>query len=127
NSSMMGVDFLPRHLIIVGGGYVALEFGQMFRRFGSEVTIIEMAERLIQREDEDVSSAIKEILEQEGINIRLNATCIGFAKRDEEIIARVDCATGAPEVSGTHLLLAVGRRPNTDDLGLERAGVAVDK
>jgi pyruvate/2-oxoglutarate dehydrogenase complex dihydrolipoamide dehydrogenase (E3) component len=123
----MEVDFLPRHLIIVGGSYVGLEFGQMFRRFGSEVTIIEMGERLIQREDEDVSSAVKEILEREGINIRLNATCIGFAKRNEEIIARVDCATGAPEVSGTHLLLAVGRRPNTDDLGLERAGVSVDK
>jgi pyruvate/2-oxoglutarate dehydrogenase complex dihydrolipoamide dehydrogenase (E3) component len=127
NSSMMEVDFLPRHLIIVGGSYVGLEFGQMFRRFGSEVTIIEMGERLIQREDEDVSSAVKEILEREGINIRLNATCIGFAKRNEEIIARVDCATGAPEVSGTHLLLAVGRRPNTDDLGLQRAGVAVDE
>src|SRR5205823_7066852 len=84
NSSMMEVDFLPRHLIIVGGSYVGLEFGQMFRRFGSEVTIIEMGERLIQREDEDVSSAVKEILELEGINIRLNATCIGFAKRDQE-------------------------------------------
>jgi pyruvate/2-oxoglutarate dehydrogenase complex dihydrolipoamide dehydrogenase (E3) component len=127
NSSMMEVDFLPRHLIIVGGSYIGLEFGQMFRRFGSEVTIIEMGERLIQREDEDVSSAIKEILERENINVRLNATCIGFAKRGGEIIARVDCAAGAPEVSGTHLLLAVGRRPNTDDLGLEQAGVSVDK
>jgi pyruvate/2-oxoglutarate dehydrogenase complex dihydrolipoamide dehydrogenase (E3) component len=99
----------------------------MFRRFGSEVTIIEMGPRLIQREDEDVSLAIKEILEREGINIRLNASCIGFSKHGEEIAARVDCTGGAPEVRGTHLLLAVGRRPNTDDLGLERAGVAVDK
>jgi pyruvate/2-oxoglutarate dehydrogenase complex dihydrolipoamide dehydrogenase (E3) component len=98
----------------------------MFRRFGSEVTIIEMAENLIQREDEDVSSVIKEIMEQEGIHIRLNAKCIGFSKRGEEIIARVDCTTGAPEVSGTHVLLAVGRRPNTGDLGLEKAGVSVD-
>jgi pyruvate/2-oxoglutarate dehydrogenase complex dihydrolipoamide dehydrogenase (E3) component len=127
NSSMMRVDFLPRHLIIVGGSYVGLEFGQMFRRFGCEVTIIEMGARLIAREDEDVSAAIKEILEAEGIHIRLNATCIGFARRGEEILAQVDCTTGAPAVSGTHLLLAVGRRPNTDDLGLDKAGVAVDQ
>ena len=127
NSSMMDVDFLPKHLIIVGGSYIGLEFGQMFRRFGSEVTIIEMAARLIQREDEDVSAAIQEILEREGIHVRLNAKCIGFSKRGEEIVAQVDCTAGAPEVSGTHVLLAVGRRPNTDDLGLEKAGVAVDE
>ncbi len=126
NSSMMGVDFLPRHLIVVGGSYVGLEFGQMFRRFGSEVTVIEMGPRLIQREDEDVSAAIKEILEGEGIAMRLNAKCIAFSKRGEETIARVECTEGAPEVSGTHVLLAVGRRPNTDDLGLEKAGVATD-
>jgi pyruvate/2-oxoglutarate dehydrogenase complex dihydrolipoamide dehydrogenase (E3) component len=127
NSSMMEIDFLPEHLIIVGGSYIGLEFGQMFRRFGSEVTIIEMGGGLIQREDEDVSSAIKEIMEQEGIHIRLNAKCIGFSRRAEDVIARVECATGAPEVSGTHVLLAVGRRPNTDDLGLEKAGVSVDE
>jgi pyruvate/2-oxoglutarate dehydrogenase complex dihydrolipoamide dehydrogenase (E3) component len=126
NSSMMGVDFLPRHLIVVGGSYVGLEFGQMFRRFGSEVTIIEMGSRLIQREDEDVSAAVKEILEGEGITVRLNAKCIAFSKRGEETLARVDCSEGAPEVSGSHVLLAVGRRPNTDDLGLEKAGVATD-
>ena len=126
NSSMMDIDFLPRHLIVVGGSYVGLEFGQMFRRFGSEVTIIEMGPRLVQREDEDVSAAIKEILEHEGLNIRLNAKCIGFSKRGGETFARVDCETGAPEVGGTHLLLAVGRRPNTGDLGLEKAGVSTD-
>jgi pyruvate/2-oxoglutarate dehydrogenase complex dihydrolipoamide dehydrogenase (E3) component len=126
NSSMMHVDFLPRHLIVVGGSYVGLEFGQMFRRFGSEVTIIEMAPRLIHREDEDVSTAIQEILQGEGIALRLNAKCIAFSKRAEEIVAKVDCTDGAPEVNGTHVLLAVGRRPNTDDLGLEKAGVAVD-
>ena len=126
NSSMMQVDYLPRHLIIVGGSYVGLEFGQMFRRFGSEVTILEMGPRLIHREDEDVSAAIQEILEHEGIGLRLNAKCIGFSKRGQETAARVDCETGAPEVIGTHVLLAVGRRPNTDDLGLEKAGVAVD-
>jgi pyruvate/2-oxoglutarate dehydrogenase complex dihydrolipoamide dehydrogenase (E3) component len=126
NSSMMDIDFLPGHLIIVGGSYIGLEFGQMFRRFGSEVTIIEMAGSLIQREDEDVSSAIKEILEQEGVHIRLNAKCIGFSRHGEEIAAQVDCTTGAPEVIGTHVLLAVGRNPNTGDLGLEKAGVSVN-
>ncbi|HWR52504.1 MAG TPA: FAD-containing oxidoreductase [Bryobacteraceae bacterium] len=127
NSSMMEVDFLPPHLIIVGGSYVGLEFGQMFRRFGSEVTIIEMGPRVIQREDEDVSAAIQEILECEGIEVRLNAKCIRLSRQGEQVIAHVDCATGAPEVSGTHLLLAVGRRPNTDDLGLANAGVALDE
>jgi pyruvate/2-oxoglutarate dehydrogenase complex dihydrolipoamide dehydrogenase (E3) component len=127
NSSMMEIDFLPRHLIIVGGGYVSLEFAQMYRRFGSEVTIIEKGSRLIQREDEDVSMAVEEILEREGITLRLNANCIGFGKRDEEIVAQVDCDSGSREVIGTNLLLAVGRRPNTDDLGLDKAGVALDK
>jgi pyruvate/2-oxoglutarate dehydrogenase complex dihydrolipoamide dehydrogenase (E3) component len=126
NSSMMGVDFLPRRLIVVGGSYIGLEFGQMFRRFGSEVTILEMSNSLIRREDEDVSSAIREIIEKEGIEVRLNAKCIGFSGHGEEIAAQVDCTAGSPEVRGSHVLLAVGRRPNTDDLGLERAGVAVD-
>jgi len=127
NSSIMDVDFLPRHLIIIGGGYVGLEFAQMYRRFGSEVTIIETASHLAQHEDEDVATAIRGILEYEGINVRLNATCIGFSRRGEDILAHVDCATGDPEVTGSHVLLAVGRRPNTDDLGLTEAGVGVDK
>jgi pyruvate/2-oxoglutarate dehydrogenase complex dihydrolipoamide dehydrogenase (E3) component len=126
NSSMMDVDFLPRHLIIVGGSYVGLEFGQMYRRFGSELTIIEMAPRLVRHEDEDVSAAIKDIVEHEGVSIRLNAECISLAKRGDDIVARVDCTAGAPEVAGSHLLLAVGRRPNTDDLGLDKAGVRRD-
>jgi pyruvate/2-oxoglutarate dehydrogenase complex dihydrolipoamide dehydrogenase (E3) component len=127
NSSMMEVDFLPRHLIIAGGSYIGLEFGQMFRRFGSEVTILEMSPRLIKHEDEDVSAAVQEILEAEGIHIQLNATCLGAAKRGDDIGVRVDCTAGAPEVVGSHLLLAVGRRPNTDDLGLENAGVQTDE
>lgn len=127
NSSMMDVDFLPRHLVIVGGSYIGLEFGQMFRRFGSQVTIVEMSSRLIKREDTDVSEVVKQILENEGVQIRLNASCIGFRKRGDEIAVGVDCNSGAPEVLGSHVLLAVGRRPNTDDLGLENAGVAVDK
>jgi len=126
NSSMMSVDFLPRHLIVVGGSYIGLEFGQMFRRFGSQVTILEMGPRLVQREDEDVSAAIQEILAGEEIDVRLNAKCIGFSKRGEEIMAHAECAAEAPEIAGSHVLLAVGRRPNTDDLGLEAAGVEVD-
>ena len=127
NSSMMSVDFLPKHLIVIGGSYIGLEFGQMFRRFGSEVTIVEMGPRLIGREDEDVSTAVREIVEHEGVQVRLNAKCISFAKRGDEIAANVDCTDGAPKVRGTHVLLAVGRRPNTDDLGLDRAGIAVDE
>jgi pyruvate/2-oxoglutarate dehydrogenase complex dihydrolipoamide dehydrogenase (E3) component len=127
NSSIMDVDFLPRHLIIIGGGYIGLEFAQMYRRFGSEVTIIETGSYLARHEDEDVSTAIREILEHEGVQVRLNATCIGFSKRGEEISAQVDCASGDRQVRGSHVLLAVGRRPNTDDLGLAEAGVAVDK
>jgi pyruvate/2-oxoglutarate dehydrogenase complex dihydrolipoamide dehydrogenase (E3) component len=126
NSSMMHVDFLPRHLIVVGGSYIGLEFGQMFRRFGSEVTIIERSSRLIDREDPDISAGIKEILEAEGIEIRLSATCLEVSKQGNEIVARAECETGSPEVSGSHVLLAIGRRPNTDDLGLDRAGVQTD-
>jgi pyruvate/2-oxoglutarate dehydrogenase complex dihydrolipoamide dehydrogenase (E3) component len=128
NSSMMEVDFLPEHLVIVGGSYIGLEFGQMYRRFGSEVTIVEMGPRLIGREDEDISEGVRQILEAEGIQIRLNAKCISFAKRDGCIAVGTQCNEGvAPEVLGTHVLLAVGRTPNTNDLGLDRAGVATDE
>jgi pyruvate/2-oxoglutarate dehydrogenase complex dihydrolipoamide dehydrogenase (E3) component len=99
----------------------------MYRRFGSEVTIIGRASHLTKQEDDDVSTALQVILEGEGVNVRLNATCIGFSRRGEDIVAHVDCASGDPEVSGSHVLLAMGRRPNTDDLGLAEAGVAVDK
>ncbi len=127
SSTMMDLDFLPPHLIIVGGSYVGLEFGQMYRRFGSKVTVIEMKPRLVQREDEDISAAIKGILESDGVDVRLNAECIGFAKRGGEVVANLECSEGPPEVSGSHVLLAMGRTPNTDDLGLEKAGVSVDK
>ena len=126
NSSLMEVDFVPPRLIVVGGSYVGLEFGQMFRRFGSDVSIIEMGPRLVQREDEDVSVAIQDVLHGEGIELRLQAECIGFDRRGAEIVARLDCADGPKEVSGTHVLLAVGRRPNTHDLGLDAAGVELD-
>jgi pyruvate/2-oxoglutarate dehydrogenase complex dihydrolipoamide dehydrogenase (E3) component len=127
NSSMMAVDFLPRHLVIVGGSYVGLEFGQMYRRFGSAVTIVEMAPRIVHREDPDVSTAISEILDREGIGLRVNARCIRVAKSGEDVLVGLDCAAGPPEIHGSYLLLAVGRRPNTDDLGLDRAGIAQDE
>ncbi len=127
NFSMMGVDFLPEHLIIIGGSYIGLEFGQMYRRFGSEVTIVEMGPRLIQRDDEDVSETVKEILENEGVNVRLDAECITAEKHGDKVAVALDCQSGAREVSGSHLLLAVGRRPNTDDLGLDKAGIEVDE
>ena len=127
NSSIMDVDFLPEHLVIVGGSYIGLEFGQMYRRFGSEVTIVEMGPRLIGREDEDISEAVRQILEAEGIQIRLNAKCISLAKHDSRIAVGIRCDEGPPEVLGTHVLLAVGRTLNTHDLGLDRAGVATDE
>ena len=126
NSSLLELDELPRHLVIIGGSYVGLEFAQMYRRFGSEVTVVEMAPRLIAREDDDVSRAVQEIVEREGVTIRLNAECISLARKGGDIAANVDCQEGALEVVGSHLLLAVGRRPNTDDLGLDRAGVECD-
>src|SRR5215831_15769608 len=126
NSSMMEVDFLPEHLLIVGGSYIGLEFAQMYRRFGSRVTVIEMAPRLIAREDEDVSQAIKEILESEGIAFRLNATCMSLAKRSDGVAVNVSCDEEPREIVGSHVLLAVGRVPNTDDLGLDKAGVKTD-
>jgi len=127
NSSMMGVDFLPPHLVIVGGSYVGLEFAQMYRRFGSKVTVVEMSNRLIAREDEDVSAEIRSILEREGIAVRTGAKCIALEKGPSGVRVQVDCDEEPKFVDGTHLLLAVGRRPNTDDLGLERAGVATDE
>jgi pyruvate/2-oxoglutarate dehydrogenase complex dihydrolipoamide dehydrogenase (E3) component len=113
NSSMMDVDFLPERLVIVGGSYIGLEFGQMYRRFGSHVTIVEMGPRLIGREDEDISESVREILEAEGIQVRLNAKCISLAKRNNGVAVGMRCDEGPPEVVGTHVLLAVGRIPNT--------------
>ena len=126
NSSMMEVDFLPRHLLVLGGSYIGLEFGQMYRRFGSTVTIIEIGPRLIPREDEDVSAAVAAFLAREGIDVRLRAKCLGVSKRGDDIAMTVDCDGEASEVRGSHLLIATGRRPNTDDLGLDRAGIRQD-
>jgi pyruvate/2-oxoglutarate dehydrogenase complex dihydrolipoamide dehydrogenase (E3) component len=127
NQSLMDVDFVPEHLIVVGGSYIGLEFGHMYRRFGSRVTIVEMTPRLIGREDEDVSQAVREILEAEGVAVRTDAECINLEPEGKGVSIGMDCKEGEPRISGSHLLLAVGRVPNTDDLGLERAGVATDE
>jgi pyruvate/2-oxoglutarate dehydrogenase complex dihydrolipoamide dehydrogenase (E3) component len=126
NSLMMDVDFLPPHLIVLGGSYVGLEFAQAYRRFGSEVTVIELGPHLIAREDDDVSRAIAEILKDENIDIRVNSKVVAVAKQGNEIAVTVENAGTSSQVVGSHLLLAIGRRPNTDDLGLDKAGVATD-
>ncbi|HYD45645.1 MAG TPA: FAD-containing oxidoreductase [Phenylobacterium sp.] len=126
NTTILELDAVPRHLVVVGGSYIGLEFGQMYRRFGAEVTIVEKGPRLIGREDEDVSQAVREILEAEGIAMRLAAECIRFDAHPDGVAVGVDCDSGERTVVGSHLLLAVGRRPNTGDLGLDTAGVEVD-
>jgi pyruvate/2-oxoglutarate dehydrogenase complex dihydrolipoamide dehydrogenase (E3) component len=126
NTDMVALDRLPAHLVVVGGSYVGLEFAQMYRRFGAAVTVVERGERLIAHEDADVSDAVRAILEDEGIAVRTGANCIAFATHAAGVAVSVDCHAGEPVVVGSHVLLAVGRRPNTDDLGLELAGIATD-
>ena len=126
NSSILALDRVPEHLVVVGGSYVGLEFAQAFRRFGAAVTVVEMQSHLIPREDADISTAIEEILRGEGIALRTAAKCIRLAPDERGVAVHVECSEGEPMVAGSHVLLAVGRRPNTDDLGLERAGVATD-
>ena len=126
NTTLLTLAEIPRHLVIVGGSYIGLEFAQIFRRFGATVTVVEKGSRLVGREDADVSDAIRAVLQAEGIAIRTGAECIRFAPHRDGIAVGVDCTDGAPEVIGSHVLLAVGRQPNTDDLGLAAAGVAVD-
>jgi pyruvate/2-oxoglutarate dehydrogenase complex dihydrolipoamide dehydrogenase (E3) component len=126
NTSILKLGAVPRHLVIVGGSYIGLEFAQLYRRFGAAVTIVEKASRLIAREDEDVSEAIQAVLIDEGITVRTDATCIGFKAHPDGVAVDVDCVSGEPFAVGSHVLLAVGRRPNTDDLGLDKVGVATD-
>jgi pyruvate/2-oxoglutarate dehydrogenase complex dihydrolipoamide dehydrogenase (E3) component len=127
NSSMMDVDFLPPHLIVLGGSYVGLEFAQVYRRFGSEVTVIELAPRLVAREDEDVSDAIADFLREEGIDIRVGSKVARVEKQGNNIAVTVETSGARSQVAGSHLLLAIGRWPNTDDLGLDKAGIATDE
>jgi len=125
NRSILELDRVPEHLAIVGGSYIGLEFAQMFRRFGAQVTVCEMAPRLVAREDDEVSTAIQRILEAEGIAVRTASTCLSVAPRDGRIAVRTSC--GSPDILASHLLLATGRKPNTADLGLQAAGVATDQ
>ncbi len=127
NSSLLELDVVPRSLVVIGGSYIGLEFAQIFRRLGAEVTVVEMGPRIVAREDQETSDAIQAFLEEEGVRFRLNAECISFENRGDEIAAAVSCTSGEAAEIGSHVLLAVGRRPNTDDLGLEAAGVALDQ
>jgi pyruvate/2-oxoglutarate dehydrogenase complex dihydrolipoamide dehydrogenase (E3) component len=127
NVDMVALDRVPDHLIVVGGSYVGLEFAQMHRRFGAKVTIVERADRLVSREDPDISDAIRLMLEAEGIVVRTSAECIALGREGTGVTVTLDCVSGPPAVTGSHALLAVGRRPNTDDLGLETAGVETDQ
>jgi pyruvate/2-oxoglutarate dehydrogenase complex dihydrolipoamide dehydrogenase (E3) component len=126
NSSMMDIDFLPSHLVILGGSYVGLEFAQIYRRFGSKVTVIEFGPRLISREDEDVSQAVADFLKEEGIDVRVDSKMVAVEKQGNSIVAKVESAGRISEIAGTHLLVATGRRPNTDDLGLDKAGIGTN-
>ncbi len=126
NTDMVALEELPRHLVVIGGSYIGLEFAQMYRRFGAEVTIVERMDRLIAREDPDISEEVRAILEREGISVRTGADCIGFAQHENGTAVSVDCAADSAPVIGSHVLMAVGRRPNTDDLGLDEAGIATD-
>ena len=126
NTTMMELDHLPEHLVIVGGSYIGLEFAQMYRRFGSKVTVVERAPGIIAREDDDVSSEIRAILEREGIAIRTGAECMALSKKGDRVVVGLQCRGGEPVAEGSHVLLAVGRAPNTHDLGLGAAGIETD-
>jgi pyruvate/2-oxoglutarate dehydrogenase complex dihydrolipoamide dehydrogenase (E3) component len=127
STTILDLEDAPSHLVVIGGGYVGLEFAQMFRRFGSRVTIVDRNPRLAPHEDEDASQVIQEIFKAEDIEIRTRANCIHFEKRGNEVLAGLECNEGAPHVAGSHVLLAVGRKPNTDDLNLQSAGVVIDE
>jgi pyruvate/2-oxoglutarate dehydrogenase complex dihydrolipoamide dehydrogenase (E3) component len=127
NSTMMKVDFRPPHLVIVGGSYIGLEFAQMYRRFGSKVTVVEKAPKLLGREDDDIAAEIRAILEREDIELRTDAECMELKKKGKQVVVGLHCKDGKPIAQGSHVLLAVGRTPNTSDLGLREAGIETDE
>ena len=127
NSGILELGTLPDHLLVVGGSYVGLEFAQAYRRFGARVTVVEMGERLIAREDEDVSEAVRGILEEEGVAVRTGAECLGFEAGPGGVRVAIACAADDAPIDGSHVLLAVGRTPNTHDLGLDAAGIETDE
>jgi pyruvate/2-oxoglutarate dehydrogenase complex dihydrolipoamide dehydrogenase (E3) component len=126
NTTLLALNEVPKHLVIIGGSYIGIEFGQMYRRFGAEVTIVEKGPRLVGHEDEDVSACVRSILEAEGITIRTSAECIHLAPHASGVSVGTNCAIDPTPIVGSHVLLAVGRTPNTQDLGLNAAGVSVD-
>jgi pyruvate/2-oxoglutarate dehydrogenase complex dihydrolipoamide dehydrogenase (E3) component len=125
NVSVMELDTVPEHLVIVGGSYIGLEFAQLMRRLGAAVTVVERSPRLLPREDSDVSDGIRAILEAEGVHFELNAECLSLASAGDRIVVGSSCADGKG-ITGSHVLLAMGREPNTDTLGLEQAGIRTD-
>jgi pyruvate/2-oxoglutarate dehydrogenase complex dihydrolipoamide dehydrogenase (E3) component len=128
NESILQLEELPEHLIIIGGSYVGLEFAQIFKRFGSRVTVIEKDPKIIGREDDEISGQILDFLKDEGIEFRLSSTCIqGIKNKDGSVTVKLECDEGDPEVTGSHILLAVGRRPNTDTLNPEAGGIEIDE
>ncbi|MGB9031423.1 MAG: FAD-containing oxidoreductase [Acidobacteriaceae bacterium] len=127
STTLLDLEVLPEHLIVVGAGAVGLEFSQMFRRFGSQVTIIDKSSRLGAREDEDASKVIREVFDSENIEVRIDANCIHLERHGDQVLVGVDCNEGDPHVIGSHVLLAVGRIPNTDDLNLPAAGITPDQ
>ncbi len=127
SSTILDLDGVPEHLVVVGGSYIGLEFAQMFRRFGAQVTVVERGSRLIAHEDEDVSLAVQDILQTEGIVLRLDSECIRLEQREGKPVVHVSCTAGVPDMQASHVLLAVGRTPNTDDLGLETTGIMLDE
>jgi pyruvate/2-oxoglutarate dehydrogenase complex dihydrolipoamide dehydrogenase (E3) component len=126
SSSILDLAELPRHLVVIGGSYVGLEFAQMYRRFGSEVTVIEAAPRLVAREDPDTCDAVRDILQTEGIVVHVGARTRSVTRASDGVQVALDGAAGSATIEATHLLLATGRRPNTDDLGVDQVGVALD-
>lgn len=127
NASILELTEVPEHLIIIGGSYIGLEFAQVMRRFGAAVTVVERLPTLLPREDADVVAAIQAVLEAEGVQFKLGADCLSLRKEGSEVVVGAACAAGDPGVRGSHVLVAVGRQPNTDDLGLELAGIKMDE
>jgi pyruvate/2-oxoglutarate dehydrogenase complex dihydrolipoamide dehydrogenase (E3) component len=127
NTSIMDLAEVPQHLVIVGGSYIGIEFAQMMRRFGAKVTVVERSATLLPREDEDVSNGIRAILEAEGIELQLAAQCMSLSRSGNQVVVGALCGDQSPAITGSHVLLAVGRRPNTDGLGLDAAGIALDE
>ena len=127
STSIMELDQLPEHLLVLGGGYIGLEFGQMFRRFGSEVTIVQRVSQLLGREDPDVAEAVLKVMEEDGIKVLLNTEAVRVKTNQTDIELTVRTAGGEQTINGSHLLVATGRKPNTEDLNLSAAGIETDK